>query len=595
MLFFINRFNSMKERIVIIFLVFVSQAATGQLFFNGNFKYFRPNLKPLRWYGLDDDHEFLVDTSVVFRGQNTMRVRYLGNMPEYNGIAIFQQLNISKWPDHRVIKASCYLSFLRGDTSNFTWFVNNNPCVAEYHNKYARVHIDTVERGPRTWIKFTLERDIDTMCNEIFIGFVAAHSFDFNITGWEMSIDGRSVADVPVYPKPLPDWKDKAFLQASVLRLRDINTFTDAEPAGTLKKMIGRSRVVALGEGTHGSREFNLLRKSIIEYLVDSCGFNTIVFEENPIPMAEASKALRDGALPVLNIVDSFFINVHSNMETVELLRSLSTRMSKGQNLQLLGSDMQDVYWAIFYLQDHPMKDPVSDAAVSEIKRYTFSDKPDWHRALEASGRLKAKNEMEDMCLMVLRECLYYQANLIRGRSFYQMPYEDRVFAFNYRDSCMALNTLHLLRNDPDRKVIIWNHNSHIRKLPDSINPDLSARYMGEYLADSIGEDYKAFALTTAGGTMRGAPLWQKHIDTLDNPAADCYEYYFQQMGYASFFWPLVSGHPAITENLRFRSIGMGRQKSFDSFLPQRLYGNYDGIYFIDQTTWSHPLPGMRN
>lgn len=583
-----------KEHIVIIFLILVSRTATGQFFFNGNFKYFRPNLKPLQWYGLDDVDEFLVDTSVVFRGQNSMRVRNK-LQAEDSSIAIFQQINISKWPGHRTIKASCYLSFLQGDTSNFTWFVNNNPCEAKYHNKYARMHVDTVERGPRTWIKFTLERDIDTVCNEIFFGFIAAHLFDFNISDWEMSIDGKPIADVPAYLRPLPDWKDKTYLQSSVLRLRDIDKFIDPGPASTLKRMVGGSRVVALGEGTHGTREFNLLRKSVIEYLVDSCGFNTIVFEENPIPMTAACKALKDSSLSVMNIVDSLFINVHSNMETVNLLKSLSARMSKGRNIQISGSDMQDVYWAILYLQDHPMKDAVSDSAVSEIRRCTFNDKPDWPRALETSGRLKAKNETEEICMMVLKECIYYQVNFIRGRTFYRMPYEDRVLAFNYRDKCMALNILHLLRNDPGRKVIIWNHNSHIRKLPDSITPDLSARYMGEYLKDSLGEDYKAFALATAGGTMRGAPLWQQHVDTLDNPVEDCYEYYFRQTGYASFFWPLLPGHPAMTENLRFRSVGMGLPKGYNSFLPQSLYGNYDGVFFIDQTTWSHPLPRLRN
>jgi len=584
----------MKQYIAIL-LILISGASNGQVFFNGSFKYFRPNLKPLQWYGLNDSNEFLIDTSVIFRGQNSMRVRSLAQITGDNSIVIFQQLNISKWSDHRTIRASCYLSFLQGDTSNFTWFVNNNPCETKYYNKYARLHIDTVQRSPRTWIKFTLEREIDTVCNEIFIGFIATHAFDFNVSGWEISINDRIVADVPVFPKPLPDWKDKTFLQASVLRLPDINKFTGSEPARALKKIIGNSRVVALGEGTHGTREFNLLRNRLIEYLIDSCGFNTIVFEENPVSMAAASRALKESTLPVLNIVDSLFINVHSNMETVELLRSLSTRASMGHNIQLWGSDMQDVYWALLYLQDHHMKDAASDSAVSEIRRYTLTDTPDWSRAWEISRKLTPANEMEDICLTVLKECLYYQVYLIRGRTFYQMPHEDAALAFNYRDSCMASNTLHLMKNDPGRKIIIWNHNSHIRKLRDSISPDLNARYMGEYLADSLGENYKAFALATAGGTMRGAPFWQKHVDTLDTPAGDCYEYYFRQTGYSSFFWPLVSGHPAMTENLRFRSIGMSLQKGYDSFKPQSLYGNYDGIFFIDQTTWSHPLPNPLN
>lgn len=46
-----------------------------------------------------------------------------------------------------------------------------------------------------------------------------------------------------------------------------------------LKQIIGNARVVALGEATHGTREFFQMKHRILEFLVREMGFTTFGIE----------------------------------------------------------------------------------------------------------------------------------------------------------------------------------------------------------------------------------------------------------------------------------------------------------------------------
>ena len=60
--------------------------------------------------------------------------------------------------------------------------------------------------------------------------------------------------------------------------------FLDMEP---LKKVVGDARIVALGEATHGSREFFQFKHRMLEFLVTNMGFRIFAIEAN---MPEAAR-----------------------------------------------------------------------------------------------------------------------------------------------------------------------------------------------------------------------------------------------------------------------------------------------------------------
>ena len=72
---------------------------------------------------------------------------------------------------------------------------------------------------------------------------------------------------------------DLTWLRANVKPLRTFavdDDFRDLEP---LRQMIGSARVVGLGEGSHGTREFFTMKHRLIRFLVQEMGFTTFALE----------------------------------------------------------------------------------------------------------------------------------------------------------------------------------------------------------------------------------------------------------------------------------------------------------------------------
>src|SRR5882757_1126464 len=64
-----------------------------------------------------------------------------------------------------------------------------------------------------------------------------------------------------------------AWLKANALPLASSEPGTGFADLAPLRKVIGDARVVALGEATHGTREFFQLKHRLIEYCISQLGF----------------------------------------------------------------------------------------------------------------------------------------------------------------------------------------------------------------------------------------------------------------------------------------------------------------------------------
>lgn len=71
----------------------------------------------------------------------------------------------------------------------------------------------------------------------------------------------------------------RTWLRENANRLDTVESghgFTDLEP---LRQTVGSARLVALGEATHGSREFFQLKHRMLEFLVNEMAFNVFAME----------------------------------------------------------------------------------------------------------------------------------------------------------------------------------------------------------------------------------------------------------------------------------------------------------------------------
>src|SRR6267143_5826196 len=71
------------------------------------------------------------------------------------------------------------------------------------------------------------------------------------------------------------------WIRANAIPLKTVqagNGFADMEP---LTKIVGNARIVALGEATHGTREFFQLKHRMVEFLANQMGFTIFSIEAN--------------------------------------------------------------------------------------------------------------------------------------------------------------------------------------------------------------------------------------------------------------------------------------------------------------------------
>lgn len=117
------------------------------------------------------------------------------------------------------------------------------------------------------------------------------------------------------------------------------NGFDDMEP---LRKVVGDARIVALGEATHGTREFFQLKHRMLEFLVAKMGFSIFAIEAN---MPEAYKlndyVLRGEGDPA-QLLKGIYFWTWDTEEVLDMIRWMRAYNQSGKGrLEFTGFDMQ--------------------------------------------------------------------------------------------------------------------------------------------------------------------------------------------------------------------------------------------------------------
>ena len=96
------------------------------------------------------------------------------------------------------------------------------------------------------------------------------------------AVAAAALSAIPSALRAEPDARGReviAWLKAHALPLASAEPGTGVKDLEPLRPLIGNARVVALGEATHGTREFFQLKHRLIEYCVSQLGFTMIGFE----------------------------------------------------------------------------------------------------------------------------------------------------------------------------------------------------------------------------------------------------------------------------------------------------------------------------
>lgn len=353
-------------------------------------------------------------------------------------------------------------------------------------------------------------------------------------TAWfddlELFVDGAPVTALPTVPDP-PSPSNLSWLSKHVAPLRRVTP----ELAGAgrdddlalFAEIVGDARIVALGESTHGTREFFLVKHRLLEYLVRHSGFRVFAIEANQLAVERINRYVNGGPGTAQEVMRAMFRvwNTEEFLGLVEWMR-LHNAAFPGNAVRFIGFDMQDHRTPYDSLQaflgrvDAALV-PRLTALAGEYRAqssWATPHLPDttrlrWHYDANAlfelvSGRraawlARATTAADTMAA----EWAVQAANLLR-----QAAMANVALSSPERDSLMAANLDWSLRTQaPGARAVVWAHDVHVSRGGDERLSFNEGAQMGAFLSRWYGDAYRAFSLLTSEGTYSATRSFSDH------------------------------------------------------------------------------------
>jgi erythromycin esterase len=374
--------------------------------------------------------------------------------------------------------------------------------------------------------------------------------------------------------------KELTWLENNCIQIKTVepgNGFDDLQP---LRRIIGSSRIVGLGEFSHGSSEVFQMKHRLVEFLVSEMGFNIFSMETD---MPDASK-LNDYVLygvgdPRELLKSGYWIwNTGEILNMVEWMRKVN---SNGlEKIQFTGFDMQFISGALENLEKFSnLHDKVLKSQIDSIKN-------DLSKAQLLSQQNKSFYESVSKINKASKEIVNYFeknkwsiTNSIKESEYNWLKQNATIMVQcliqNRRDSCLAENVAWLLDSRPDAKIILWAHNRHINRDP---------RLLGGFLSKKYGIDY--FNASTPEGIKS---------NVMEESKPGSIEYSFHKTKIPMFLFDFSQANKNIPESewlskeLNTRFIGSYILKDSMIF-SQNISNCYNSVIYIDSTHASNLL-----
>lgn len=264
-------------------------------------------------------------------------------------------------------------------------------------------------------------------------------------------------------------------------------------------------RVVALGEATHGNKEFQELKLDVFAHLVETTDVRAFAIEGDFGSCIIANDYIVHDIGTAENAVKNLGFEIYRTDEMLELVQWMhdyNQGAKEDDKVRFYGFDMQRNEAARERIQsfyDVVAKEKGSDYAKRWEEGYGTGDgslsSEDVATLKELVNEIITNMEgQKDTYIKLTDEETYAYALqsttcLLQNLSLYDVSSDYKSYA-NLRDEYMAENVKWILEREEniyDDKLMIAGHNGHVARVVNSAYTN-----MGSYLAEEFGESYYA-------------------------------------------------------------------------------------------------------
>ena len=392
---------------------------------------------------------------------------------------------------------------------------------------------------------------------------------------------------------------------------------------------VGASRLVLLGEATHGTSEFYRLRARITRELIEKRGFDFVAIEADWPDAAELDAYVRHhpGDRPRRKPFQRFPRWMWGNREMVEFvhwLRDFNAEFREVEPGRMVGLHGLDLYSmnasidvVLGYLDD-------VDPEAAALARQRYGCLSPWQNDPILYGRASLSSSFdacEDKVMAILRDLLeqsleYARRNGSRyldavqnarlvasAEKYYRKMYRGSVASWNLRDQHM-FDTLELLLSHygPESRGVIWAHNSHLGDASATAMGERGEFNVGQLAREALGRSAFLVGFGTHQGTVAAARDWGAPMEVMDvrpsHPRS--YEHLAHSTGIERFFLPFRDReagdlHRTLSERRLARAIGVIYRPDAElqsHYFPASLPRQFDEWIWLNETRAVTPLSG---
>lgn len=336
-------------------------------------------------------------------------------------------------------------------------------------------------------------------------------SRQISVQSW---IGGKLVQDDHA-PKTLTTAQRAAIVSQLQREAVPMQTDIDADTAdlAPLGRWIGRSRIVGLGEATHGTSEFFILKDRIYRYLVEHLHFTVFAMEADWSVGLAIDRYVTTGQGNIRALLASTYL-VWNNQETLDLLtwmRRYNAQPGPHPTLHFVGIDVENTGAAAslverFFKFARPEDVPQITADLhcmgttqAQIMGYIFGSQAKQDECKQRISGVLKRLQDDPQLRNVTSPVNYATAEqatrvVLEGADLYAAQGRGDNSA---RDRAMADNLIWATGAYADARIAVWAHNFHVAAYP---SPGFTS--MGSDLRRHFGRDYYAVGFAFDHGTV---------------------------------------------------------------------------------------------
>lgn len=395
----------------------------------------------------------------------------------------------------------------------------------------------------------------------------------------------------------------------------------DASDLDALLDASGESRLVLLGESTHGTAEFYAWRAEITRRLIREMDFDFVVVEGDWAPLFRLNRYVKDlpgsedSALEVMRSFRRWPEWLWANPEVLELaewMRAHNIERDPDDRVGFYGMDLYGESCAIDKVLDG-LEDLDPDLAGTLEEAYrAYAAHGENYAAALAMGASSCETEVQRAVRLLERNrdvfdevsahervavlqsaLVVYNAERHRRTGLFPGPDSWNYRVLHFWETCRMLLSFY----GPGSKGIVWAHNTHIGDARATSMAASGYVNIGQLAREQLGpENVFSVGFGTHAGTVRAGASWGARGAeyTVPEGREGSVEDIMERTGLESalFIFARAEVLAPLLDPLPHRAIGVVYDPAAEdrNYVQTVLPDRYDAFIFISQTTALKPL-----